>query len=57
MVGSKNPEYEGIFRKSCPAKEKDFKDMLSFGNQGEVQQESRTLLPKSLLKLVLKLSF
>jgi hypothetical protein len=37
------------FRKSYPSKEKALKDMLAFGNQGKVQQDSKTLLQKSLL--------
>jgi hypothetical protein len=41
--GFENPEYGVYFRKSYPSKEKALKDMLAFGNQGKVHQDSMTL--------------
>jgi hypothetical protein len=46
--GFKTPEYRVYFRKSYPSKEKTLKDMLAFGNQGKVYQNSKTLFAKKL---------
>jgi hypothetical protein len=46
--GFENPEYRVYFRKSYPTKEKTLKDMLAWGSQRKVIQESRTLFAEIL---------
>jgi hypothetical protein len=39
------------FRKSYPSKEKTLKDVLAFGIQGKVHQDSKTLFAERLTKI------
>jgi hypothetical protein len=49
--GFENPKYGVYFRKSYASKEKTLKDVLAFGIQGKVHQDSKTLFAERLTKI------